>query len=108
MSTRLESGFFTRREAALLADVSLKSVDKAIEEKIVKAKRGKTTLLKQDDVVVIALIGKVGLPLQRKTKKQIRRWVHEARPHISDGVEELPISNLLFLRPDEHLRQLAV
>jgi uncharacterized protein (DUF433 family) len=108
MATKMKSDLFTRREAAILADVSLNTVDKAIEEKVVKARRSKAaTLLAGDDVIVIAMIGNAGLPLQRKAKREIRRWVHEVRPHISSKTEELLLGDLIVLRPDQHVRAIA-
>lgn len=108
MPTKTTQDLFTRREAAVLADVSLKAVDKAIEEKVVKARRRRAvTLLEGDDVVTIAVIGNAGMPLQRSAKREIRRWVHDARPHISAKVKELPLGNLIVLRADEHVRLTA-
>jgi pyrrolidone-carboxylate peptidase len=51
---------FSRREAALLAGVPLKTVDKAIEEKVVKARRSRSagTFLDADDVMALAVIGR--------------------------------------------------
>ncbi len=108
MPTKTKPDLFTRREAAVLADVSLKTVDKAIEEKVVRVRRYKAaTLLEGDDVLAIALIGNAGLPLQKKTKREIRRWVHEIRPRISSKTEELLLGDLIVLRPGDHIRAIA-
>lgn len=107
MATETKLKLFSRREAALLAGVSLKTVDKAIEEKVVKVRRGKVTQLEGDDVIAIALIGNAGLPLQKKTKHEIRRWVHEARPHATSKAQELPLGDLILMRSDERVRDIA-
>src|SRR5680860_1923879 len=86
-------GLFSRREAALLAGVPLKAVDKAIEERIVKARRSKAagTLLDADDVMTLAVIGRAGVPLRFQAKRKIRRWLQEAQPYGA-GKRTEPVS----------------
>lgn len=100
------SGLFSRREAALLAGVSLKTVDKAIEEKIVKARRSKTagTLLDADDVMTIAVIGRAGVPLRSQAKRKIRRWLQEIQPYGSGEKPELQLSDVVVIRLDPGFR----
>lgn len=99
-----------RREAALLAEVSLRSVDKAIEEKVVKPRRspGQGTLLDRHDVLAIALIARAGLPLRPQTKRKINEWVHGFPPEESFvETRELLLSDVLVLRADTELRPLV-
>ncbi|HEV2857188.1 MAG TPA: DUF433 domain-containing protein [Solirubrobacterales bacterium] len=94
----------------MLAGVSLRSVDKAIEEKVVKPKRSarEGTLLDRGDVLAIGLIAKAGLPLRPQTKRRINQWVREFLPEESfDEVRELPLSEILVLRSDAAFRQRA-
>jgi len=100
---------FTRREAAVLADVPLKTVDKAIEERVVKVRRVKKigTLLEGDDVMALAVIGKAGLPLQSQAKRKIRRWLHESQPYGPGKAPELPLSDLVVIRLDPAFRTLV-
>jgi uncharacterized protein (DUF433 family) len=109
MPTKTKPVLFTRRETALLADVPLHTVDKAIEEKVVKAHRRKrsATLIEGDDVIAIALIAMAGLPLARPAKRRIRAWVREERPYAAKGTPELPLGNLVVLRVDDHVRLTA-
>lgn len=102
--------FLNRREAALLADVSLRSVDKAIEEKIVKPSRStrQGTLLDRSDVLAIALIARAELPLSRPTKRRINEWIHGFPPEEAfEQAKELPLSDVLVLRFDAEFGQLA-
>jgi len=98
--------FFSRREAALLAGVPLKAVDKAIEEKIVKARRSKPggTLLDADDVMALAVIGRAGVPLRSQAKRKIRRWLQEAQPYGPEKSPELQLSDVVVLRLDPGFR----
>lgn len=102
--------FLNRREAALLADVSLRSVDKAIEEKVVKPSRAtrRGTLLDRADVLAIALIARAELPLSRPTKRRINEWIHGFPPEEAfEETRELLLSDVLVLRFDAELGQLA-
>ncbi len=101
---------FSRREAALLADVSLRSVDKAIEERVVKPRRSSKRIAALDsgDVLAIALIARAGLPLRAETKRQINQWVHGflAEDKVNEA-KELLLSEVLVLRYDDDARELA-
>lgn len=99
-------GLFSRREAALLAGVPLRTVDKAIEEKVVKARRpGKTgPLLDADDVMALAVIGRTDFPLRSQAKRRIRRWLGEAQPYSSTRRAELQLSDLVVIRLDPAFR----
>lgn len=102
--------FLNRREAALLAHVSLRSVDKAIEEKVVKPSRAprQGPLLDLSDVLAIALIARAGLPLSRPTKRRINEWVHGFPPDEAfEETKELLLSDVLVLRVDAEVSQLA-
>lgn len=89
-----------RRETALLTAVPLRTVDKAIEDQVVESRSGGrgATVLCWDDVITIALIGKAELPLQKKTKKDIRRWVAEVQPYVHKTVPEVPLGEAVVLR----------
>jgi uncharacterized protein (DUF433 family) len=107
--TKTVADLFTRREAAVLAEVSLKAVDKAIEEQVVEVRRLKKAgaFLGIDDVLALAVIGKAGLPLQSETKKRIRRWIQEAEPSGSGKKAELALSEVLVIRLDPTFRVLV-
>src|SRR6476646_3544445 len=97
-----------RREAATLAGVSLRAVDKAIEEKAVKVKRSDRhgTLLDKADVLSIALFARAGLPLGPGTKQRINKWVYGCLAgEAFREPEELPLSDILVLRSDDAFRR---
>jgi len=108
--TSSRSARFSRREAALLADVSLRSVDKAIEEKVIKPDRSprQGPALDSGDVLAIALIARAGLPLHAQTKRKINQWVHGVvSEDTANEVKELLLSEVLVLRYDDDARELA-
>jgi uncharacterized protein (DUF433 family) len=102
--------FLNRREAAMLADVSLRSVDKAIEEKVVRPSRAKAqaTLIDRGDVLAIALFARAEVPLSRSTKRRINEWIHGfPSEEAFEETKELLLSDLLVLRLDAEFGQLA-
>ena len=99
---------FSRREAAVLAGVPLKTVDKAIEENVVKARRSEAgTFLDADDVMTLAVIGRAGLPLRSQTKRTIRRWLRETQPYRPGTTSELSLSDVVVIRLDPEFRTLV-
>jgi uncharacterized protein (DUF433 family) len=102
------SSLLNRREAAFLADVPLRAVDKAIEEKVARPRRARLrgTALDSDDTVAIAVIAKAGVPLGPSMKKQIRSWTPTFRKQISKA-SELALSDVVVVRPDSSLRKIA-
>jgi uncharacterized protein (DUF433 family) len=102
-------GSFNRREAAYFADTSLRQVDKAIEEKVVKAWRAdaKRVYLDWDDVVTLALINKAKLELPRQTKKQINEWVRSGFEGKGLRPAEFGLSEILVIRLDRDLVSMA-
>jgi uncharacterized protein (DUF433 family) len=102
------SSLLNRREAAFLADVPLRAVDKAIEEKVARPRRARVrgTALDSDDTVAIAVIAKAGVALRPSMKKQIRSWTPTFRKQISKA-SELALSNVVVVRPDSSLRKIA-
>jgi uncharacterized protein (DUF433 family) len=97
---------FSRREAAMLAGVPLKTVDKAIEEKVVKARQSRSdgTFLDTDDVMALAVLGRTGLALRSQAKRKIRRWLEETQPYASAKKPELQLSDVVVIRLDPALR----
>jgi uncharacterized protein (DUF433 family) len=102
------SSLLNRREAAFLADVPLRAVDKAIEEKVARPRRARLrgTALDSNDTVAIAVIAKAGVALGPSMKKQIRNWTPTFRNQISKA-SELALSDVVVVRPDSGLRKIA-
>lgn len=100
---------FNRREAAYFADVSVRQVDKAIEENIIRPWRpdARVIYLDRDDVVTIALLAQTGLQLPKQTKKQIHKWIRSSFEEHPVEHRELFLSNILVLRLDPHIVSMA-
>jgi len=86
----------------MFAGVPLKTVDKAIEEKVVKARRSSKagTFLHADDVMTLAVIGRAGFPMRSQAKRKIRRWLQEVQPYASSKQQELQLSDMVVIRLD--------
>jgi uncharacterized protein (DUF433 family) len=99
-----------RREAAVLADVPLRFVHKAIEEQVIEPKRAPRPeeSLDRGDVLAIALIARADLPLRVETKRRINEWVHGFPSDESFAeTRELLLSDVMVLRSDAEFGQLA-
>lgn len=109
MATIEASELLSRRETAALASVSLKTIDKAIEEKTVRAKRRKRrrTLLEVNDVLLLVLFQSASLPLPARTKRDIKTWVYDVNPLEMTSHAELQISNVLIMRVDDAAARMA-
>src|SRR4051812_5019869 len=86
---------FSIREGAELADVPVRSVNKAIEEGIVSttpAKRGKRKMLPLHVVPYAALVSKLQLNLTRENKRKLVRTFRNRRAHAmtAEPVEIAP------------------
>lgn len=89
----------TRREVVEIADVALNALDKAIEQGVVTVhRRLNASWLRSEDVGVVVLLQKAGLPLPLKVKRQIRRWVRDTEPYRAGHAIELQISDALIVR----------
>jgi len=100
----------TRREAATVADLPVKALDKAIETSVIVPARGPggQPLLDEESVIVVTLVsGDRDVTLAANSKMKVRDWVYEARPHLSTEPAELALTPWLVLRVDKKLRTLA-
>ncbi|MGO8905638.1 MAG: DUF433 domain-containing protein [Solirubrobacteraceae bacterium] len=99
MPKTTNSPMLTRREVAEIADVALSALDKAIEQGVVTVQRRlNASWLRSDDVGVVVLLQKAGLPLPLKVKRQVRRWVRDTEPYRTGHASELHLSDALILR----------
>jgi uncharacterized protein (DUF433 family) len=96
---------FNRREAAYFADVSVRQVDKAIEEKVIKPWRPDPARIYLDSsaVVTIAMIAKTGLQLPRRTKRQISDWIQAGFGAPESKLSELALNDVVVLRIDSDI-----
>jgi len=99
MPKTVDNPMLSRREVAQLAGVSLTTLDKAIEQKVIRVHRSRgRTWLGSDDLGVIVLLDKTALPLPVKVKRAITQWVRETTPYRASKAAELAISDALVIR----------
>jgi uncharacterized protein (DUF433 family) len=95
----------SRREASALAGVPLASVDKAIEQRVIRSVSGKRGGIPVEEVGALALLHRAGIPLPRTIKRKIRDWA-VARPN-QRGSAELALGETLVVRMGERLAGVA-
>lgn len=103
------SDFLTRQEVAQIAEVSLATVDKAIETRLLQTKRGAhgAALLDGESVIVVSLLSGIEVSLPQAAKVKVKRWVYEAKPHQAAGQAELSLSRRLVIRCDTEVKQVG-
>ncbi len=83
----------TRNEIAELSGVSLKAVDKAIEQRVAKSRRQRgRTMLAADEAAALALLSELPVSLSIKLKRDLRNWIVNRAPA---NAEEFEISKAL-------------
>jgi uncharacterized protein (DUF433 family) len=96
-----------RREAAELSGATLRAVDKAIEERLIRVRRGREVLMTTDELAVFGVLDLAELPLPARAKRSIRRWVVGERPHRRRRAGELALSPTLVVRVGPEVRDLV-
>lgn len=111
-TTRKKPTYLRRAEVAELAGVSVKAVDKAIEQKALRVKRGpnRAALLEPASVVCMALIKQTGNRLAVSDRRRICRFAYETESSELPKAE-LELSPGLVVRysaaRDEHAQALG-
>jgi uncharacterized protein (DUF433 family) len=94
----------TRRETAELGEVTLTAVNKAVEQRLVKAHRHKhETLLEADDVAFFALLNELPLPLPVALKRQVHAWLVTSAANLS--IEQLELSDAITISVTPRVRK---
>jgi uncharacterized protein (DUF433 family) len=84
------ANLLTRREAAHIAGLSVRALDKAVEEQIVRpSRRAGQALLPVEDVAVVALLREIPISLPVATKQRIRSWLRALDPAMVGSEFEL-------------------
>jgi uncharacterized protein (DUF433 family) len=92
----------TRREAAELSGTSLAAVNKAIEQKVLRPRRGGArSRLAPEDVGSLALLGQLRFALPVATKQRLAEW---ARSRPGTGAE-LHLNGALLVRMPPEVEQ---
>jgi uncharacterized protein (DUF433 family) len=93
----------TRRETAELGEVTLTAVNKAVEQKLVKAHRhNHETLLEADDVAFFALLDELPLPLPITLKRQVHAWLVSTTDLL---IARLELSEAITISVTPHVRE---
>jgi uncharacterized protein (DUF433 family) len=103
------SGFtFSRREVAEFAGCSLQAIDKAIEQRVVPKRRKRAeTVIGEDGLAVMVMLGYAKLDLPVKAKQLVRQWISEERPFAKSGEQVLKLSEVIVLRLPEPAREVV-
>lgn len=106
---RVASGFtFSRREVAEFAGCSLQAIDKAIEQRVVPKRRKRAeTVIGEDGLAVMVMLGYTKLDLPVKAKQLVRQWISQERPFAKKGEQALELSEVIVLRVPEPARQIV-
>lgn len=95
----------TRNEIAEISGVSLNSVNKAVEQRVAKARRHRgRTMLAADEAAALALLSELPVPLSIKLKRDLRNWIVHRSPESS---EEFELSRALRVAMTESAADVA-
>jgi uncharacterized protein (DUF433 family) len=95
----------TRAEIAELSGVSVNTVNKAIEQRVAKARRQRgRTLLAADEAAALALLSELPISLSIKLKREVRNWIVKRNPAEA---EEFGLSRALRVAMTENAADVA-
>lgn len=90
----------TRNEIAEISGVSLNAVNKALEQRVAKARRSRgRTLLVADEAAALALLSELPIGLSIKLKREVRNWIVKRNP---TQAEEFELSRALRIAMTEN------
>lgn len=82
------SPLLTRNEIAEISGVSLNAVNKALEQRVAKARRSRgRTLLAADEAAALALLSELPISLSIKLKREVRDWIVKRNPAKAEEFE---------------------
>jgi uncharacterized protein (DUF433 family) len=81
MSKIKTSPLLTRNEIAEISGVPINAVNKALEQRVAKARRQRgRTLLAADEAAALALLSELPISLSIKLKREVRNWIVKRSP----------------------------
>lgn len=99
---------FSRREVAEFAGCSLQALDKAIEQRVVpKSRKRAETVIGEDGLAVMVMLGYAKLDLPVKAKQLVRAWISTERPFAKRGEQALELSDAIVVRVPEPAREVV-
>jgi uncharacterized protein (DUF433 family) len=100
-----ETPLLTRNEIAEISGVSINAVNKALEQRVAKARRQKgRTLLAADEAAALALLSELPVSLSIKLKREVRNWIVKRSPAKA---EEFELSRALRVAMTENAADVA-
>ena len=102
---RKPSPLLTRNEIAEISGVSVNAVNKALEQRVAKARRQRgRTLLAADEAAALALLSELPVNLSIKLKREVRDWIVKRSPAEA---EEFELSRALRIAMTENAADVA-
>lgn len=99
------SPLLTRNEIAEISGVSINAVNKALEQRVAKARRHRgRTLLAADEAAALALLSELPISLSIKLKREVRNWIVKRNPAKA---EEFELSRALRVAMTENAADVA-
>ncbi len=94
------SPLLTRNEIAEITGVSINAVNKALEQRVAKARRQRRrTLLAADEAAALTLLSELPVNLSIKLKREVRDWIVKRSPAEA---EEFELSRALRIAMTEN------
>ncbi|HEX5763262.1 MAG TPA: DUF433 domain-containing protein [Solirubrobacterales bacterium] len=95
----------TRNEIAEISGVSINAVNKALEQRVAKARRQRgRTLLAADEAAALVLLSELPISLSIKFKREVRNWIVKRNPAKA---EEFELSRALRVAMTENAADVA-
>jgi len=103
--TKATLPLLTRNEIAEISGVSIGTVNKAVEQRVAKARRRRgRTLLAADEAAALALLSELPISLSVKLKRELRNWIVKRNPAKA---EEFELSRALRIAMTENAADVA-
>lgn len=95
----------TRNEIAEISGVSIGAVNKALEQRVARARRQRgRTLLAADEAAALALLSELPIGLSNKLKREVRNWIVKRSPAKA---EEFELSRALRIAMTDNAADVA-
>lgn len=105
MAIKSMSPLLTRNEIAEISGVSINAVNKALEQRVAKARRQRgRTLLAADEAAALVLLSELPISLSIKLKREVRNWIVKRNPAKA---EEFELSRALRVAMTENAADVA-
>jgi uncharacterized protein (DUF433 family) len=105
MASKTTTPLLTRNEIAEISGVSINAVNKAVEQRVANARRGRgRTLLAADEAAALALLSELPVSLSIRLKREVRNWIVKRSPA---SAEEFELSRALRVAMTENAADVA-